>query len=62
MTKSKWTILIIMIKKVSSIMKDLKNLRLHNKQWKKGRNNQLSNKKNKSNNDKKVIENKMYLL
>ena len=43
-------------------MKDLKNLRLHNKQWKKGRNNQLSNKKNKPNNDKKVIENKMYLL
>jgi len=50
-----------MIKMVSSIIRDFKSLRLHRKQRKKKIINQLSNKKKKPNNDKKVIENKMYL-
>ena len=61
MKKNKWTILIIMIKMVSSIIRDFKSLRLHRKQRKKKIINQLSNKKKKPKNDKKVIENKMYL-
>ena len=50
-----------MIKMVSSIIRDFKSLRLHRKQRKKKIINQLSNKKKKPKNDKKVIENKMYL-
>ena len=59
MTKSKWTISIIMIKRASSISKDFKNLRMKMKQEKEkeSNNKRINKKKKKEKNDMKVIEN-----